>query len=452
MKKIDTSIFRAYDIRGIYPKEINAEVAYAIGQAYVEVVKPDGAIVIGHDVRLHSEELKKAMIEGILDAGVDAVDIGLISTEMIYFAVGFYGYAGGIQSTASHQPAEWHGAKMVKRNAEPIFRDNGMNEIKEFVLTGKKIYKERGNLSKKDILDDFCKYILTWIEPKNIKTMRIVANANFGFQGKLLDRIIEMGKLPIEIIKLNYEPDGEFPKGSPNPYLPENREEFVELVKEEEPDFGVAWDADADRVFFATGKGLFLEPYYTNTLLIQDMLKKFPGSKIVYDPRNTRALIDTIKSCGGESVIANVGHSFIKAKMRSENAVFCGESSGHTYYRDFWFADSGIIPFLQVLEILSNEKKTLDEMIEEVMKKYYISGEENFTTDKSKAIMTECEEVYSDCQIDKFEGLTIEYPDWRFNLRSSNTEPLLRINLEANSKELMERKFKEVKEIINKNC
>jgi len=446
--KVDTSIFRAYDIRGIYPKEINAEVAYAIGQAYVKVVNPDGAIVIGHDVRLHSEELKKAMIEGILDAGIDVIDIGLISTEMIYFATGYYGYAGGIQSTASHQPSEWHGAKMVKRNAEPIFRDNGMNEIKEFVVSGKKINKKRGELTQKDVLDDFCKYILTWIEPKNIKEMKVVANANFGFQGKLLDRIIEMGKLPIEIIKLNYEPDGTFPKGSPNPYLPENREEFVELVKKEEPDFGVAWDADADRVFFATKKGLFLEPYYTNTLLIQDILKKFPGSKIVYDPRNTRALIDTIKSNGGKPVIANVGHSFIKAKMRGENAVFCGESSGHTYYRDFWFADSGMIPFLQMLEVLSSEKKTLDEMIEEVMKKYYISGEENFTTDKAKEITEECEETFDDGEADKFEGLTIEYPDWRFNLRSSNTEPLLRINLEANSKELMERKLEEVKLII----
>ena len=446
--KVDTSIFRAYDIRGIYPKEINAEVAYAIGQAYAEVVKPDGLVAVGHDVRVHSEELKKAIIEGLLDAGIDVVDIGLISTEMIYFATGFYGYAGGIQSTASHQPREWHGAKMVKRNAEPIFKENGMNEIKEFVASGKKVKKERGKLTKKDILDDYCKYLLTWIDSAKIKEMKVVANANYGFQGELLDRLIEIGKLPIEITKLNYEPDGTFPKGSPNPYLPENREEFVELVKKEKPTFGVAWDADADRVFFATPSGIFLEPYYLNTLLIKHMLKKFPGSKIVYDPRNTRALIDTIKSNGGEPIIANVGHSFIKTKMRAENAVFCGESSGHTYYRDFWFADSGMIPFLQVLEILSTEKRTLDEMMADVMKKYYISGEENFTTDDTKKITEECEETFCDGEVDKFEGLTIEYPDWRFNLRSSNTEPLLRINLEANSKGLMERKLKEVKSII----
>lgn len=451
MKKIDTSIFKAYDIRGTYPDQIDTEVAYAIGQAYAEVISPDGPVVVGHDVRLHSEKLKNAIIEGLLDAGVDVVDIGLISTEMIYFATGFYGYAGGIQSTASHQAAQWHGAKMVKKNAEPIFKENGMDEIKDFVESGKTIKKQRGSLTQKDVLDEFCKYVLGWIDPKKIKNFRVVVNVNFGFQGKILDRIIELAKLPLEIIKLNYEPDGTFPKGNPNPYLLENREEFIELVKKEKPDFGVAWDADADRVFFATGEGLFLEPYYTNTVLIKYMLDKFPGSKIVYDPRNTRALIDITKDNGGMPILANVGHSFIKAKMRAEDAVFCGESSGHTYYRDFWFADSGMIPFLQILEIASLGKESLGELVAPTLDKYFISGEINYITEKAEEIMKKCEKKYADSESSRFDGVSIEYSDWRFNLRSSNTEALLRLNLEANSEELMKEKLNEIKEIIS-NC
>lgn len=448
--KIDTSIFKAYDIRGIYPSQINCDVAYAIGQGYAEIVKPDGPVVIGHDVRFHSEELKKAMIDGLLDAGVDVVDIGLISTEIIYFATGYYNYAGGIQSTASHQPAEWHGAKLVKKDAEPIFKENGMSEIKDFVVSGKKIKKDRGQYMQKDVLDDYCKYILKWIDSAKIKNLKIVVNANFGFQGKLLDKVIATGELPLEIIKLNYEMDGTFPKGSPNPYLPENRVEFIDLVKKEKPDFGVAWDADADRVFFATEDGTFLEPYYTNTLLIKLMLKKFPDSKIVYDPRNTRALVDITETEGGKPVLAHVGHSYIKSKMRTENAVFCGESSGHTYYRDFWYADSGMIPFFQILEILSSENKTLGELIKPIMKKYYISGEINFTTQKASEIMKKCEVIFHDGKIDKFDGITIEYPDWRFNLRSSNTELLLRLNLEAKNKQLLDEKLKEVTDLIKK--
>lgn len=448
--KIDESIFKAYDIRGIYPEQINSEIAYAIAQGYAEVVKPDGPVVIGHDVRLHSEELKKAMIEGLLDAGVDVVDIGLISTEMIYFAVGNYGYAGGIQVTASHQPKEWHGAKLVKKDAEPIFKENGMETIKEFVVSGKTIRNERGKLSQKDILDDFCNYVLGWIDLKKIRNQKIVVDANFGFQGRVLDEVTKLGNLPLEIVKLNYEPDGNFPKGKPNPYLPENRDEFIQLVNKEKPDFGVAWDADADRVFFATGEGIFLEPYYTNTLLIKLMLNKFPKSKIVYDPRIVWALIDAIKNSGGVPVLARVGHSYIKERMRMENAVFCGESSGHTYYRDFWYADSGLIPLLQILEIISSENKSLGQLIKPILNKYFISGEFNYTTYNADTIMKSCEETYTDGTVDKFEGVTIEYPNWRFNLRSSNTEPLLRLNIEAKSQKILDQKFSEVTEFIKK--
>lgn len=447
--KIDTSIFKAYDIRGIYPEQINKEIAYAIGQGYVDVVKPDGPVVVGHDVRIHSEELKKAMIEGLLDAGVDVVDIGLISTEMIYFATGNYGFAGGIQVTASHNPAEYHGAKLVKRNAEPISSETGILEIRDFVLSNKKLsVSQRGSETKKDILDDYCAYLLTWFNKDKIKKMRIVANANFGFEGEILDRLIEIANLPLEIIKLNYDPDGTFPKGRPDPFILENRGETVELVKKENADFGVAWDADADRVFFCANDGTFLDSYYSNVLLIEHMLKKNPNSKIIYDPRYTWALIEATQKNGGVALLERVGHAFIKARMRKEDAIFSGESSGHTYYRDFWYADSGMIPFLQILEIISKDEKTFRELVAPILEKFPISGEINFITDKSVDIMKKCEEKYSDAEIDRIDGLSFEYGDWRFNLRTSNTEPLLRLNMEAKNKELLNEKLSEVKGLI----
>ena len=445
-------IFKAYDIRGVYPGQIDKDIAYAIGQGYVSVIKPTKPVVIGYDVRLHSEELKDAMVQGLTNAGVDVVDIGLISTEMIYFATGNYGYGGGIQVTASHNPAEWHGAKMVKAGAEPISSESGLQEIRDFVATGEKISSEkRGTVTKKDILNDFCNYALTWIDAAKIKPLSLVYNANFGFEGEVLKKVVEIGKLPLTLIPLNAEPDGNFPKGRPDPFVPENRTETTELIKKEKPDLGVAWDADADRVFFFTEDGRFVDSYFANTLLIKYMLEKNPSSKIVYDPRYTWALVDTAKNAGGTSIIGRVGHSFIKALMRQENAVFSGESSGHTYYRDFWFADSGMIPLLQILEILSKEDKSLSELLSDVQSKYFITGEINFTTEKAKEIMAKAEEKYADSEISHLDGVSCEYSDWRFNLRSSNTEPLLRLNLEAKSAELLEQKKVEVVEFIEEN-
>ncbi|MFA4995648.1 MAG: phosphomannomutase/phosphoglucomutase [Patescibacteria group bacterium] len=451
-ENFDPTIFKAYDIRGIYPDQIDKDIAYAIGQGYVSVSNPTKPVVIGYDVRLHSEELKDAMVQGLIDAGVDVVDIGLISTEMIYFATGNYGYGGGIQVTASHNPAEWHGAKMVKEGAEPISSESGLQEIRDFVATGEKISSDKkGTVTKKDVLDDFCNYVLTWIDATKIKPLSLVYNANFGFEGEVLKKVIEIGKLPLTLVPLNAEPDGNFPKGRPDPFVPENRIETIELIKKEKPDLGVAWDADADRVFFFTEDGRFVDSYFANTLLIKYMLLKNPSSKIVYDPRYTWALIDAAKNAGGSSIIGRVGHSFIKTLMRQENAVFSGESSGHTYYRDFWFADSGMIPLLQILEILSKEDKSLSELLSDVQSKYFITGEINFTTEKAKEIMAKAEEKYVDSEISHLDGVSCEYSDWRFNLRSSNTEPLLRLNLEAKSAELLEQKKAEVVEFIESN-
>lgn len=445
-------IFKAYDIRGIYPEQIDKEIAYAMGQGYVSVIKPTKTVVVGCDVRIHSEELKEAMIAGITDAGIDVVDIGLISTEMIYFATGNYGYGGGIQVTASHNPSEWHGAKMVREKAEPISSETGLQEIRDFVASGEKLQAEKkGKVEKKDILEDFCKYVLTWIDADSVKPLKLVYNANFGFEGKVLDKVVEIGKLPLTLFPLNAEPDGTFPKGRPDPFVPENRGETIELVKKEQADLGVAWDADADRVFFFGNDGRFLDSYYANTLLIKNILRKQPGSKIIYDPRYTWALIDTTTENGGTPLSERVGHAFIKARMRKEDAVFSGESSGHTYFRDFWYADSGIIPLLQMLEIISKENKTILQLLDDALKKYFITGEINFTTEKAKEIMAMAKEKYADSKIDQIDGVSCEYDDWRFNLRSSNTEPLLRLNLEAKSAELLEEKKKEVVSFIEAN-
>ena len=447
--RIDTSIFKAYDIRGVYPDQLDEEIMYAIGQGYASVIKPTKPVAVGCDVRISSPVLKKSLIEGLLDAGIDVVDIGLISTEMVYFAVGNYGFGGGIQVTASHNTREWNGAKMVREGVIPISGESGLGDIRDFVVSSKKIVAaKRGKLEHKDILDDFCRYILTWVDYKNIKPQKVVYNPNFGYEGVALRRLVEIGDLPLELVPLNADPDGNFPKGRPDPFIPENRPEFVELVKSTKADLGVTWDADADRVFFCADGGTFVDPCYINSLLIKLMLERYPKSNIIYDPRYTWAQIDAIVSNGGQPLLERVGHSFIKARMRAENSPFSGESSGHTFYRDFWFSDSGLIPFMQVLEILSLSEKKLSELVGAIMDKYPISGEINFTVKDAKAIVNKVKNVFSDSKLSELDGIACEYSDWRFSLRGSNTEPLLRLNLEARNKKLLGEKIVELTNLI----
>lgn len=438
---MNPAIFKAYDIRGIYPIEINEEIAYKIGQAYVQAIKPEGKVAVGMDVRLSSPQLKKAVIEGLTDAGIEVMDIGLISTEMLYFAVGNYNLAGGIAVTASHNPAEFNGMKMVKAGAAPISSDNGIFEIRDLVMADTKISSPtKGKVETKDIMSDFAHYMLKYVDKDKIKPTKIVANANFGYEAIVLREVIKAGDLPITLVGLNDLPDGNFPKGRPDPFLPENRPEFVELVKSSGADFGAAWDADADRIFFCTGKGRFVDSYFMSAAMIAYILQKNPGATVVYDPRYTWALIDSAKENGGKAVLERVGHSFIKARMRKDNAIFSGESSGHTYFRDFWFADSGIIPLLLVLEMISSKNQTLDEILQPYFEKYFISGEFNNKVADSAATMTKIEAKFSDAIISKIDGLSIEYPEWRASIRSSNTEPLLRLNVEAKSEKTMEEK------------
>jgi phosphomannomutase len=445
MTKFNPGIFKAYDIRGIYPEQIDGDIAYRVGQAFVAITKPQAEVMVGRDVRIHSEELKNKLVEGILDAGVDVCDVGLMSTDMLYFGVGNYGFSGGVQVTASHNPPEWHGAKMVRTGVIPISGDSGMNDIRDWAGSGQKLESsKKGKLRQMEIWDEYCKYVLTWMDTKNIQPMKVVINPNFGLAGKVFHKIVEMGNLPLEIVDLNCEPDGTFPKGRPDPFIPENRPEFLQLIKESKADLGITWDADADRVFFATEEGIFAEPYYTNTLLIKNLLKKYPGSSVIYDPRYTWATIDAIKENGGLAVGCRVGHSFIKAKMREVNAVFSGESSGHTYYRDYWYSDCGMIPPMQILEYLSVEKTKLSLIINSAAQKYPISGEINNRVENSKEIMEKMAEFYKDAKLERLDGLSIEYPGYRFNLRTSNTEPMLRLCLEAHDQETMEEKRDEV--------
>ncbi|MFY9484279.1 MAG: phosphomannomutase/phosphoglucomutase [Patescibacteria group bacterium] len=443
------SIFKAYDIRGTWPDQINADDGYAIARAYAEVIKPQKSVVVGYDVRVHSQELADKVIEGLVDAGINVIAIGLVSTEMMYFAVGHLEAGGGIQVTASHNPPEWHGMKMVRAQAAPISGETGLTEIKAAALANKFAPSPaHGTVTQRDVLNDYIDFVIKWIDQAAIKPLKVVYNPNFGFEGKLLEALVARTKLPLTIIPLNAEPDGTFPKGRPDPFVPENRPEFVELVKSSKADLGVAWDADADRVFFCAEDGIFLEPYYTNALLIEQILKKHPGGKIVYDPRYTWALIDVTKRFKGEPVPARVGHSYIKTKMREVDAVFSGESSGHTYFRDFWYADTGIIPLLLILELLSKSGKKLSELTKPYLDQYPISGEINSTVSDVETVLKKIEERYSGAKIDHFDGLTIEHDAWRANIRASNTEPLLRLNVEAKNHALMEKMRDELLAII----
>lgn len=447
--QIDQSIFKAYDIRGVYPDTIDEEVAYRIGQGFVDYTKPTGEVMVGMDVRLFSEVLKNSLIRGITDCGVNVVDVGLMSTDMLYFGVGSYKFDGGLQTTASHNPPEWHGFKIVEKGPTPTTIEHGIGQIRDFVSSGKSVSSEKkGSVRKMDIWEDYSDHILGWIDPKKIKPLKVVVNPNFGLGGKIFEKIVQKGKLPLELVKLSFDPDGHFPKGRPDPFIPENRVEFSELVKTSGADLGITWDADSDRVFFCANGGLFVEPYYLNTILIKQMLKRFPGQKIVYDPRYTWGLIDAITENGGEAVISQVGHSYIKEKLKEENALFGTESSGHTYYRDYWFSDCGMIPPMQVLEYLSETSERLSDIVKPVMNKYFISGEINSDVQDKEGKMDEIAEKYKDGEQSRLDGVAIEYSDWRFCVRPSNTEPLLRLTLEAKSKELMEQKRDEVLAII----
>lgn len=448
--KINQSIFKSYDIRGIYPDDFNEEVAKKIIKGYIDYIKPK-KVILSRDVRVSGESIFKTALSEFIENGVDVIDIGIVSTDMFYFAVGSNDVDGGITISASHNPRDWNGMNFCKRNAEPMSLEKGLSDIRDMVIKDQfnlPKAEEKGNVEKKDVLENFIKKCVSFIDPKKVKPMKIVANANFGLDFEILKKIVEMYKLPLTLIPLNEKPDGTFPKGPPNPLLPENREEFLSLIKKENADLGVSWDADGDRCFFADETATFIEGYFITAVLAKEILKKHPGGKVLIDPRLIWATTEEIRNSGGTPIISKPGMTIIADRAREEDAVFAGEMSSHFYFKENFNRDNGIIPLLIILEMISKYNLTLSQLVTPYTTKYFISGELNFETENKDKIIEKAKQKYKDGKQEFIDGLSVEYNDWRFNLRKSNTEPLLRLNLEARSKETMEQKKDEVVKLI----
>lgn len=443
-------VFRAYDIRGIYPDHIDEEAYYRIAKAYVFLFKP-ATMVVGMDARISSPPLKASLIQGFLDAGVDVVDIGEVTTDMLYFAVGAYDYSGGVVVSASHNPKEYNGMKMVREKAAAISSDTGLFDIRDALKAGKDAEvgsDKKGTCTQREILDDYLAHVLKSIDRTLIKPFTFVANANFGYVCRPAARLAQ--DLGLNLIPLNFEPDGTFPKGPPDPMLPENRTETEALIKERGATFGVAWDADADRAMFFDEKGEFISGAYITALLADILLTKYGSdNKIIFDPRVIWPTLEVCKRKGATAIVAKGGHAFMKERMRRENALFAGEMSAHYYFRENFYADNGIIPFLLVLEHLSTQGKPFSEIMAPYTAGHYMSGELNYRVKDIKAVIAKVQELFSnEGQEDFTDGYSLETPDWRFNIRGSNTEPLLRLNLEARKAGLIEKVRAEIEKII----
>ncbi len=442
--------FKAYDIRGKVPTELNSDLAYKIGRTYANYLNAK-KIVIGYDIRKSSLELSEALIKGLTESGADVINIGLCGTEMIYFSTSFFKTDGGIMITASHNPPEYNGMKFVKKDSVPVGYDSGLNKIEEMILKNElgKLAVQKGSVQNVDVMKDFINHLDKFYDAHKIKPLNVVVNAGNGCAGLSLDAIEP--KLPIKMIKIFNDPNPDFPNGVPNPMLIENRKLSIDAVLKNNADLGVAWDGDYDRCFFFDEKGNFIEGYYIVGLLAKSILKKHPGEKIVHDPRLIWNTLDIVKQSGGIAVQSKSGHAFIKQKMREVNAIYGGEMSAHHYFRENAYSDSGMIPFLLIMQLMSEENKTLSELVEEMIANYPCSGEINSTISNPAAKINEIEKIYTGGKVDKTDGLSIEYPDWRFNLRMSNTEPIIRLNVESKGDVLlMEEKTKELLDIIRK--
>jgi len=444
---LDPKVFKAYDVRGIYPVELDEDGAYAIGRAYVEQFEPH-RIAVGHDMRLSSPSMTEAVVRGAAEAGADVVEVGLVGTEMVYFAVGELGLDGGIAVTASHNPKEYTGMKIVRRGALPVGGDSGLLDIRARALSGARHETgPAGTVTQEDIWPRFVERVLSFIDVNAVKPLRVVIDAANGMAGVMLPPVLE--HLPIEAVRCYFEPDGSFPNHEPNPLLPENREFIVRKVIEEQADLGVAFDGDADRCFFVDDSGEFVPGDFVTALLGESILEKEPGGKILYDVRASWAVPETIRRAGGVPLVNRVGHAFFKHRMREEGAVFGGEVSGHYYFRDFSQADSGVVPFLLMLELISKRGQKLSELWRPYRERYFITGELNTPVADVPLKLQELKERFGpEGEVSHLDGLSVDAEEWHMNVRPSNTEPLLRLNLEALSPELMERKRDEVLEVI----
>jgi len=443
---LDPKVFKAYDVRGTYPTELDEAGAYAIGRAYVEQFEPR-RIAVGRDMRLSSPTMTAETIRGASEGGADVLDLGMVGTEMVYFAVGELGLDGGIEVTASHNPKDYTGMKIVRRGALPVGGDSGLLEIRDRALVGFGENTRRGEVSEHDIWPGYIDRVLSFVDVSAVKPLRVVIDAANGMAGVMLPPVLE--RLPIAAVPYFFEPDGSFPNHEPNPLLPENREFIVAKTRDEGADLGVAFDGDADRCFFVDDTGEFVPGDFVTTLLAESVLEKQPGAKVIYDLRASWAVPETVERAGGVPLINRVGHAFIKQRMRQEGAVFGGEVSGHYYFRDFSQADSGVVPFLLMLELVSRSGKRLSELLKPLRQRYFITGELNTPVPDVAVKLQELKERFGpEGTVSHLDGISVDAGDWHMNVRPSNTEPLLRLNLEARSEELMERKRDEVLSVI----
>ena len=446
---VDPGIFKAYDVRAVYPTQINGEVARRIGRAFIDYL--GGApkrIAVGRDVRLSSPEIAGSFIEGARSEGAEITDIGVVGTDMMYFHVASQDLDGGAIITASHNPKEYNGIKMVRRGALALSGDAGIKEIKEAIMAGRFADKgtRQGRVVSRTISDEYADHCLKFIDVGKVPRIKAVLDTGNGMGAIGATALFK--RLPVELVKMYFDLDGTFPNHPPDPLEEANRREIMERVAAEKAQIGMAWDGDADRCFFVDDTGEFVPGDFVTALLGESFVRKFPGSKIVYDVRASRAVRDRVEAAGGTPLMNRVGHAFIKKRMRDEDAVFGGEVSGHFYFRDNWYADNGMIPALLVLELLGTEGRKLSELLAPLRSRYFITGEINSKVADVAGALRRIEERYRDAEITKMDGVSVDYADWHFNVRPSNTEPLLRLNLEAYSQADMVRRRDEVLAII----
>jgi phosphomannomutase len=446
----DSSIFKAYDIRGIYPDEIDEQAARAIGAGFAAYL---GArrIAVGRDMRLSSPALAAAFIDGATSQGTDVVDYGMIPTDMLYFAVARDGHDGGVEVTASHNPKQYNGLKMVRKEALPLSGDAGIGDIRDMIANNRlpPAAARRGPVTQADALDRYVEHVMSFIDPSLVRPFNVVLDAGSGMGGLIAPKLFE--RLPCRTTRLCFEIDGRFPNHEANPLIEENRQDIVEAVLAQKADIGIAWDGDADRCFFIDGTGEFVSGDFVTALLAEAFLLRHPGASVVYDLRASHAVRDTVARYGGTALMNRVGHAFIKQRMRDSQAIFGGEVTGHYYFRDNFYADNGFIPALLMLELMSKKGKSLQQLLDPLRRAYFISGEINTKLAGMDAVPATLERIaarYGDGGQATLDGLSVEYDDWHFNVRPSNTEPLLRLNLEAKTPEMMAARRDEVLAII----
>ncbi len=445
--KINPDIFKAYDVRGIYPEEINKDTVFAIGRAFVDFLKKEGPkIVVGRDNRLSSPELHQSLLRGLTDGGARVTDIGLATTPMLYWACAHYGFDGGISLTASHNPPQYNGLKLVGEGAAPLSGQSGLPEVRQLALRNKFSKEQKGEMIQKEVMKDYLNFNLEKVNQNDFQSLRVVVDAANAVPAILIEPLQKF--LPLTVYPLFAELDGNFPNHSPNPLLPENLKALQKEVKSRDADFGVAFDGDGDRVMFVDEKGEIVSPDFVTALVAQSILKEDPGQKILYDLRSSNVVREIVKAFGGVPLMSRVGHAFIKERMRRENVVFAGEFSGHYYHRDHYFCEAPLMVLFALVREISQQKKSLSQLVKP-LQVYYHSGELNFEVKDKEGILKRLETKYKNGEVSHLDGLRVDFEDWWFNARPSNTEPVLRLVVEARTPKMMEQKKKELSEIIS---